>query len=314
MSTSVHEKEGLTAQEVQTRPRESGPNEIYKPNPIRFWGIFLEEIQEPMMIMLFVTGILYSIFGKLGDAITIFAVIVLLAMSEVATEFRAKKAISALSKIAALKARVKRDGQIMEADSAGIVPGDLLILTTGTKVAADAVVDRAINLEVDESALTGESSAVEQGSGDTVHAGTIVTSGEGQATVALMGSATRLGKIADQTKEIKIPRAPLQLAMKSLSKQLVHVALFFALCIPLLGYIRGQDWKLMIMTGLAFAVIPEELPIVITMVLGLGSYNLSKKNLLIKKLRATESMANTTVIVTDKTGTITEGKMQIVSV
>ncbi|HEY9152792.1 MAG TPA: cation-transporting P-type ATPase [Anaerolineales bacterium] len=308
--------EGLTSEEARRQLAKVGPNEIYKPAPIRFFDIFIEEIQEPMMILLLVTGVLYSIFGNLGDAITIFAVIILLVLSEVVTEFRAKKAIASLAEIAALKAIVKRDGRIQEVESLDVVPDDLLILTTGTKIAADARVERGIDLEVDESALTGESAAAEKKPGDELYAGTVVVSGEGQAEVFLTGTNTRLGKIAAQTKEIKIPRTPLQLAMKKLAGQLVYVALFFAIVIPFIGFLRGQDWKLMIMTGLAlaFAVIPEELPIVITMVLGLGSFNLSKQNLLIKKLRATESLANTTVIVTDKTGTITEGKMKIASI
>lgn len=312
--TLIPMKEGLNAQEAQARLQKFGPNEIFKQEPVRFWPIFREEIQEPMMILLLVTGVLYSIFGNLSDAITIFAIITLLVTSEVVTELRARKAITALSQITALKARVKRDGQVIEINSVDVVPDDLLVLTTGTKIAADAAVDRAINLEVDESALTGESVTIEKKAGDTLYAGTIVMGGEGQAKVSVTGPATRLGKIAAQSKEITIPRTPLQQAMKSLSVKLAYVAIFFAIAIPLLGLIRGQDLRLMITTGLAlaFAVIPEELPIVITMVLGLGSYNLSKKNLLIKKLKATESMANATVIVTDKTGTITEGKMQIV--
>jgi len=308
--------EGLSTLKAQQQLAKVGPNEIYRPKPVLFWDIFIEEIQEPMMILLLVTGVIYSILGNLGDAITIFAVIILLVLSEVLTEYRAKKAIASLADIAALKAVVKRDGQIMEVKSTQVVPGDVLILTTGTKIAADGTVERGIDLQVDESALTGESVAVEKKAGDKLYAGTIVIGGEGQAKVAVTGPATRLGQVAAQTKDIKIPRTPLQSAMKKLAGQLVYVALFFAIGIPLLGFLRGQDWRLMVMTGLAlaFAVIPEELPIVITMVLGLGSFKLSKQNLLIKKLRATESLANATVIVTDKTGTITEGKMKIADV
>ena len=315
MDTLLTEK-GLSTQQAQQQLAKVGPNEIYQPQPVSFWAIFIEEIQEPMMILLLVTGVIYSILGNLGDALTIFAVIVLLVLSEVVTEFRAKKAISSLADIAALKAVVRRDGQIQEVKSTVVVPGDVLVLTTGTKIAADAKLEHGIDLQVDESALTGESTPIEKQPGDPLSAGTIVVSGEGQALVEVTGPSTRLGKIAAQTKDIKIPRTPLQLAMKKLAGQLVYVALFFAIAIPLLGFIRGQDWRLMVMTGLAlaFAVIPEELPIVITMVLGLGSFNLSKQNLLIKKLRATESLANATVIVTDKTGTITEGKMKIAAV
>ena len=275
---------GLNSQEAKERLQKFGLNEIYKPEPVRFFDIFLEEIQEPMMLLLIGTGILYSILGNLGDAITIFVVIILLVLSEVVTELRAKKAISALKEIASLKSMVKRDGRIVEINSVDIVPEDILVLTTGTKISADSKVMSAINLEVDELALTGESVAIEKIAGDDIFAGTIVTGGEGQAKVVITGQSTRLGKIAAQTKDIKIPRTPLQLAMKSLAGKLAYVALFFSIVIPVVGVIEGRDWKIMVMTGLAlaFAVIPEELPIVITMVLGLGSYNLSRNNLLIK--------------------------------
>ena len=307
---------GLTTQQAKSQLQKYGPNEIFKSEPIRFWIIFFDEIREPMMILLIGTGILYSIFGELGDAITIFVVITLLVISEVLTEMRAKKAIESLQTLAALKAVLLRDNQLTEVPALDVVPEDVLILTSGTKIAADAKVIQGIDLEVDESALTGESVAVTKQAGDVLYANTIIASGEGQALVTLTGQATRMGQIAAQAKEIKVPRTPLQLAMKKLSIQLVYVALFFAIGIPLLGFIRGQNLALMITTGLAlaFAVIPEELPIVITMVLGIGSYNLSKQNLLIKKMRATESLANATVIVTDKTGTLTEGKMKIVKV
>ena len=309
-------RSGLDSKEANTRFEEYGPNQLAKPEPIRFFAIALEEIQEPMILLLLATGVLYSILGNLGDAITIFAVIILLLLSEVFTEFRAKKAIAALADITALKSKVIRNGQVVEINTREVVPGDLLVLTTGVKVAADASIVHSISLETDESALTGESIAVEKAIGNELFAGTVIVTGEGLATVTATGPATRLGKIAAQTSQIKIPRTPLQLAMRSLSGKLVYVALFFSVAIPLAGFLRGQDWKVMVITGLAlaFAVIPEELPIVITMVLGLGSYNLSKHNFLVKRLRTTEAMANTTVIVTDKTGTITENKMKIVSV
>jgi Ca2+-transporting ATPase len=316
MALTKIQNSGLTSEQAKSQLQKYGPNEIFKSEPIRFWSIFFEEIREPMMILLVITGILYSIFGNLGDAITIFAVITLLVISEVMTEMRAKKAIGSLQTLAALKAILLRDGQLTEVSAFDVVPEDVLILAVGTKIAADAKVIKGIDLEVDESALTGESLPVKKTDGDALYASTIVASGEGQAVVTLTGQATRMGQIAAEAKEIRVPRTPLQLAMKKLSNQLVYVAVFFAIGIPLLGLIRGQDWRLMITTGLAlaFAVIPEELPIVITMVLGIGSYNLSKQNLLIKKMRATESLANATVIVTDKTGTLTEGKMKIVDV
>ncbi|HVN54387.1 MAG TPA: cation-transporting P-type ATPase [Anaerolineaceae bacterium] len=313
---TITQNPGLTSQQAKVLREKFGPNEIFKKEPIRFWKVFYDIIREPMMILLVVTGVLYGIFGKPGDAITIFVVIFLMIVSETLTDMRADKAINALDDLAALKAVVLRDGKPTEVKAVDVVPDDVLILKAGAKIAADARLIEAIELEVDEAALTGESAAVKKAAGDPLYASTIVVSGEGQALVTATGPATRMGTIAAQAKEIEVPETPLQEAMNKLSIQLAYVAVFFAVAIPLLGFIRGQDWRVMITTGLAlaFAVIPEELPMVVTMVLAVGSYNLSKRNLLVKKLRAAESLGNTTVIVTDKTGTLTEGKQKVVDV
>ncbi len=315
MTTTTAAQDGLTAQQAQSQRAKYGANEIYKPEPISVWAIAREELRDPFILLLIFTGVIYSLFGELRDGVTIFVIIALLIGSEVLTESRATKAIAALSKITAVKTRVKRDHQIVEIDTLDVVPDDVLILSSGTKIAADARIQASIGLQIDESALTGESFPVEKHIGDEIYAGTFVSSGEGQAVVTVTGAQTRLGQIAAKTEEIEPPRTALQLAMKSLAGKLLYVALFFAISIPILGLLRGQDWKLMLLTGLAlaFAIVPEELPIVITMVLGLGSYRLSKQHFLIKHLRTAEVLGNVTTIVTDKTGTITEGRLKIAS-
>lgn len=308
--------EGLSSSEAQKRLAEAGPNQIFKATKISFFGIARHEVTEPMIVLLLVVGFFYSVWGKLEDSLTIFVVIFLLVFAEVYNEYRAKKAISALEKIAAPKTKVLRDGIIKEVESESIVPGDILILTTGTKIAADSKLERSVGIEIDQSILTGESFPQEKKDGDEVLAGTIVVAGEGRAEVIKTGKVTRLGEIAQSAKEVRAPRTTLQLAMKSLSGKLVYVAVFFSVVIPLIGVLRGQDLRTMILTGLSlsFATIPEELPIIITMVLGLGAYTLSKHNFLVKRIKAAETLGNATVIVTDKTGTITENKMQIVFV
>ncbi len=307
------EEIGLSEAEVQIKLMEFGPNEIFKPEKISFFGIAGHEITEPMILLLFFVGIVYSIWGKLDDAITIFVVIILLVFAEVYNEFRAKKAIAALEEIASPKAKVLRDGRITAVDSKDIVPGDILVLSPGTKIPADANILRSIDMQIDESSLTGESFPQEKMNGAAVFAGTVVTSGEGTAKIYSTGQNTKLGKIAAAAKQARAPRTPLQLEMKSLAGKLVYVAAFMSIIIPVIGWFRGQDLKTMILTGLSlsFATIPEELPIVITMVLGLGAYTLSKHNFLVKRIKAAETLGNATVIVTDKTGTITEGKMHI---
>ena len=307
------QQRGLTTAEATARRNQYGPNVLFAPQPVRFWAIAAEEVQESMIILLLVVGVAYSIFGKLADALTIFAVIAILVLVEVYNEFRAKRAIAALAEASAPKAQVLRDGALQEIDTAGLVPGDLVVLTPGTRLAADAQLSAAEALACDESALSGESFPVEKKAGDMVYAGTVVTSGEGEAVVTVTGTKTRLGTIGKSLQEIRQPRTPLQLAMRDLAGKLVWVAGFFAVLIPVIGIIQGQDWRQMILTGmsLAFATIPEELPIIITMVLGLGSYALSKQRFLVKRLAAAETMGAVTVIVTDKTGTITASRMQL---
>lgn len=312
---SPENNNGLSSDEAHENILKFGPNQIFKPAEISFFGIARHEVTEPMILLLLVVGFFYSIWGKLEDAITIFIVIILLVSAEVYNEFRAKKAIASLEKIAAPRTKVLRDGKVTEIDSENVVPDDILILTTGTKVAADAKIKKSTGLQFDESALTGESFPQDKENGDEIYAGTIVLSGEGLAVVFVTGKNTKLGKIAAASKVIKAPKTPLQLAMKSLAGKLVFVALFFSIIIPLIGILRGQDLKTMILTGLSlsFATIPEELPIIITMVLGLGAYTLSKNKFLVKRIKAAETLGNATVIVTDKTGTITETEMRIAS-
>ncbi len=307
---------GLTAAEASSRLARVGPNRLFTPAPVRFWSIAAEEIREPMILLLIVVGVVYSVLGNLGDAITIFAVILLLVAAEVVNEFRAKRAIGALERLSEPKTRVRRDGRLVLVDTETVVPGDVLILIPGVRIAADATLRGAVTVSVDESTLTGESLAVEKSVGDAIYAGTTVSTGEGEAEVVSTGGATRLGQVAAQLGELRPPRTPLQLEMRSLSAKLLWVAVFFSVVIPVIGILRGGDVGRMILTGLslAFATIPEELPIIVTMVLGLGAYRLSRQNLLVKRLRAAETLGDATVILTDKTGTLTESRMQVVAV
>jgi Ca2+-transporting ATPase len=314
---------GLSSAEAEQRLRETGPNLLTKPYTVSFLDIAKEEVAEPMILLLLAVGIFYTIFEwpHVEDALTIFSVIFVLVLVEIWNEYRAKKSISALSVLAAPRTRVVRDGRIVEVESEKIVPGDLLVFTEGTRIAADCKLDVSYDIQVDESVLTGESFPQEKKVGDEVYAGTLVLSGEGEGEAYGTGKNSRFGKISAMAQAIKPPKTPLQLAMKSLSVKLAYVAIFFAIIIPLLGIVRYgyQDLarvSTLILTGLAlaFAAIPEELPIIITMILGLGSYRLSQKGFLVKKLKAAETLGDATVILTDKTGTITENKMQVVQV
>jgi P-type Ca2+ transporter type 2C len=321
---------GLSSEEASKQLNKFGPNKLVEEHEIRFLAILREEITEPMILLLLTIGVLYGIInkGNLTDSLTIIAVVTILVLAEVWNEYRAKKSITSLRKLTSPSTTVLRKGKITEVPTLQVVPGDILILKPGERVPADARLLEAVGLEVDESTLTGESfpaaketSEVEKT--DTklteqrnrVFAGTVITKGHAKAIVTATGVATELGKIAGITKAAREPKTPLQVSMKQLSKTLVWIALFFSIIIPILSYLRGvqpnAEEAILYGLSLAFVVIPEELPIIITMVLGLGAYTLSRKNALVKRLRAAETLGSTTVIATDKTGTITESKMRI---
>ena len=324
----VNPERGLTEQEAAVRLNQYGKNSLVEEQEIRFLGILREEITEPMILLLIAIGVLYSILGSLTDALTIIVIIIILVLAEVWNEYRAKRSISALRQLAPPTALVLRNGQPVEVQTAFLVPGDILLLKVGQRVPADARLLDAYGLEVDESSLTGESFPVAKDASavlpsetritdqtNMLFTGTVITRGRAKAIVTATGVGTELGRISGITKAAKEPKTALQLAMKQLSKTLVWVALFFAILIPVLSYVRGLQPNpaeaVLYGLSLAFVVIPEELPIIITMVLGVGSYALSRKGAIVKRLRAAETLGNVTVIATDKTGTITENKMRI---
>ena len=324
----VNPEKGLTYQEAAARLNKYGNNTLIEEIEIHFLGILREEITEPMILLLIAVGVLYSILGGLADALTIIVIIIVLVLAEVWNEYRAKRSISALRQLAPPTAMVLRNGQAVEVKTAFLVPGDLLILKVGQRVPADARLLEAFGLEVDESSLTGESFPTPKDADavlplptritdqiNMVFAGTVITRGRAKALVTSTGKGTELGRISGITKATKEPKTALQLAMKQLSKTLVWVALFFAILIPVLSYARGLQPSpaeaVLYGLSLAFVVIPEELPIIITMVLGVGSYALSHKGAIVKRLRAAEALGTVTMIATDKTGTITENKMRV---
>jgi Ca2+-transporting ATPase len=324
---------GLTEQEAAARLGRYGRNSLVEEREIRFLGILREEITEPMILLLLAIGVIYSVLGVvtgdgLTDAATIIVVIIILVLAEVWNEYRAKRSVNALRQLAPPTAMVLRDGQAVEVQTAFLVPGDVLLLKVGQRVPADASILESYGLEVDESSLTGESFPASKDAAavlspearvtdqtNMVFTGTVVTRGRAKALVTQTGVDTELGRISGIAKAAKEPKTALQLAMKQLSKALVWAALFFAILIPVLSYLRGLQPNpgeaVLYGLSLAFVVIPEELPIIITMVLGVGSYALSRRGAIVKRLRAAETLGNVTVIATDKTGTITESKLRV---
>jgi Ca2+-transporting ATPase len=323
----VDSSAGLEKATVKQRLARFGPNRLAEAQQETIWQVFLEEIREPMILLLLGTGILYSVWGKLEDALTILGVILLLVGAEVFNEYRAKAAIAGLSHLSEPTAVVRRDGQDAEVAVEEIVPGDLLLLQAGRRVPADARLLESYSLATDEASLTGESAPVEKEARpllpektalaerrNMLYAGTAVTRGRGAAIVVATGMHTELGRVAGLAREVRQPRTPLQQAMRNLTFWLVWFALGASVLVPLLGVlVAGEPLRLMLLTGLslAFSVIPEELPIIITMVLALGAYRLARQRAIVKRLQAVETLGAVTTIATDKTGTLTENRMQV---
>ena len=311
---------GLTSAQAATRRAVSGPNSFGKIKDEPLWKALFESLTEPLVVLLLVVGILYAILGELRDAAIIFGVIVTVAGVETWTERRAGRAIAALSKLSAPKALAWRDGMLVELAPEELVPDDVILLTAGSRVPADTLLLEADELLVDESLVTGESQPVEHapGAGDRgdLKAGTHVVRGRAVAAVTAVGAASTLGRIAALVKEAEGQKTPLQNQMRELARALLVAAVAVSVLVPAIGFFRGQPLKQMVLTALtlAFATIPEELPILVVIVLGLGSLRLARQGAIVRRLIAAETLGATTLICTDKTGTLTENLMSLASV
>ncbi|MCL4532207.1 MAG: HAD-IC family P-type ATPase, partial [Actinobacteria bacterium] len=316
---------GLSNDDARQRLKEVGPNCIQEERQVTFWKVAREEVTEPMILLLLVVAVLYGLWGEVRDAIAIFLIITGISFVEIFNEYRAKAAIASLQRLASSVAPVVRGGIQQEVDAKDLVPGDLVLLNPGERVPADLRILAGRALRIDESTLTGESVPATKTAEtmpedteladrrDMAYAGTLVTSGKGRGVVVATGMGTEIGRIAGLIRAAREPRTPLQVAMRQLAGYLVWLALGFSILVPVLGYLAGQPPREMVLTGLtlAFATIPEELPILITIVLGLGSLRLSRRNAIVKRIRAAETLGSVSVIASDKTGTITENHMTL---
>jgi Ca2+-transporting ATPase len=280
-----------------------------------------------MQLLLLATGVLYAVFGDLEETLTIFVVILFVIATEVVNETRAQRAMAALSTLAEPTAVVRRAGRTEAIPAEAVIAGDVLLLEAGRRVPADGRLLEAASLSLDESALTGESLPVEKHPQERlpaetplaerhnlVFAGTLVVRGQGTALVVATGMQSTIGRIAHLTREVQAPRTPLQVAMGQLSRVLVWVALGISLIVPGLAWVLAElPLQQAVLTGLslAFATIPEELPVIISLVLALGAYRLSHRQAIVKRLPAIEALGTVTVIATDKTGTLTQNQMRV---
>ena len=288
-------------------------------------GEVVESLTEPLMLLLIVVAVLTAIFGELRDAIVIFSVIVLIGAVEAISEVRAKRALKALRDLSAPTALVRRDGVARAVPVGALVVGDVLLVEAGSVVAADARIVEADGLAADESRLTGEPGAAAKGPepvdtdaplaerSSLLHAGTAVVSGAGEGVVVAVGDETEIGRLGRLVAEAKEPPTPLQGAMAELARAALIVAVAACVLVPLLGVLRGQPPREMLLDGLtlAFATIPEELPILVTALVALGGLRLARQGALLRRLRAAEAVGAMTVLLADKTGTLTENRLLI---
>ena len=329
----VKENDGLTQQEAQARLVKYGSNELKKEkgkSPIK---LFLSQFTDVLMVILIIAmalsigvGIAENSFEEIIDALIIFIIIMASAILGFTQEYRSEKAVDALKKMTAPTALAIRDGKETKLPACELVPGDIILLYTGDKIPADSRLIEAHNLKVEEAALTGESAAVDKNKlpiqdevqlndrHNMVYTGTIVAYGRAKALVTDTGMKTEFGKIAQMVQTTKVEETPLEKRMAAVGKWVGILALVIAASVAIVGIVVEQRPILdMILwaVSLAVAAVPEALPAIVTGALAIGMYRMTKVNAVVKRLPAVETLGSTSVICSDKTGTMTKGEMTV---
>ncbi|QEW18587.1 Calcium-transporting ATPase [Marinibacterium anthonyi] len=305
---------GLTSAEAARRLIENGENRIGSGRSVSALPILVRNFSSPLVIILLVAAVLAAALGELIDAAAIAVIVVLNAILGFVQEWRAERAIEALRDMLAPMAEVIRDGRPMMLPADELVPGDLVVLSEGQKVPADIRLITAAGLRLDESILTGESVPVDLSPQDPeprAFMGTMVVGGRGEGVVVATGSATSFGQIARLTEQVGEKTTRLQRQLARLGRQLGFVGMGVAGAILVIGLIAGRDLLDMVLTALsmAVAVVPEGLPVVVTLTLAIGASAMVRQKALLRRLQAAETLGAASVICTDKTGTLTENKM-----
>jgi P-type Ca2+ transporter type 2C len=319
-------EEGLSRDEAARRLEEHGPNELTAAEQVRPLEILLRQVKSPLIYILIAAAIVTALLGEFVDTGVILAVVVLNSVVGFIQEYRAEQALQALAKMTAPRAKVRRDGQEVEIDAAKLVPGDVVLLESGGKVPADLRLFRSVDLQVEEAILTGESLPVlkQTESIDDPHAplgdrlnlafmGTSVVRGRGAGVAIATGMSTAFGRIASDVQAVGEVKSPLQLRLAAFSRLIAILGLVVVAAVFLLGLAVGEPIADIFLTAVAtaVAVVPEGLPVTITVALAVGVQRMARRNSIIRKLPAVETLGSTTVICSDKTGTLTRNEMTV---
>ncbi len=320
---------GLASAEAARRQARDGPNELADRRRKSPWRMLWEQLSSTLVVVLIVAALMSAALGDPKDAIAIFIIVVLNSVLGLVHENRAEKAMLLLKRLAVPIVKVRRDGSVRELASRELVTGDIVLLEAGNLVPADGRLLECVNLRTQESSLTGESEPVDKARqtipdadaelGDRlnmVYMGTTVVYGRGQAIVVATGMRTELGRIADLIQSVEREPTPLQRRLDQLGRYLAVLALGLVAIIFIEGILQGLDLRLMVLTAVSMAVaaVPEGLPAVVTIALALGAQRMLKRNVLIRKLPAVETLGSVTVICSDKTGTLTENVMTVTAI
>ena len=317
---------GLTTEQVARRVVEYGPNELIEPPRPTLWRMILEQFNNFIVIVLIVASIVSALLGDYIEAGAIMAIVLLNALLGVIQEHRAEEALAALQRLAAPEAHVIRDAHRQAVPARDLVPGDVVLLGVGNYVPADLRLVETVNLKIDEAALTGESVPVQKDArvvltqdevlGDrrnTAFSGTLVSYGRGRGVVVSTGMNTQIGMIAAMLQSVHEEPTPLQRRLDQLGKLLGWASLAICGLVFALGWVRGVDplEMFLVAVSLAVAAVPEGLPAVVTITLAMGMREMIQRHALIRRLSSVETLGSTTVICSDKTGTLTQNQMTV---
>ncbi|HEU4425987.1 MAG TPA: HAD-IC family P-type ATPase, partial [Pilimelia sp.] len=312
-TTDVRQATGLTAAEAVNRLRTDGPNTVAAPRRQHLSGRILRQLTDPLVALLLAAAVVTTALRDYPDTLVIALVVLVNTAIGVAQEVRADSAIAALDRLAAPTARVVRGGVDLLVPAADVVRGDLVRVEAGDVVPADIMLADAYRLQVDEAALTGESVPVTRVAGDEARAGTVVTTGRGVGTVVRTGAESALGRISALVAATRPGPTPLQRRLVGLSRILGVTAVALSGLVFAVGLASGRSVVDMAITAvsLVVAAVPESLPAVVTLALALGARRMAGAQAIPRRLHAVETLGSVTVVASDKTGTLTEGRMAV---